>query len=75
MVNSLEESRMPNQSRWVLGGVAESVDARDLKSFGLKSLWGFKSPRPHPNSMLTGQSHGQSVDLSLRSWARDQSTP
>ena len=29
------------------GGVAESVDARDLKSFGQKCLWGFKSPRPH----------------------------
>ena len=29
------------------GGVAESVDARDLKSFGMKILWGFKSPRPH----------------------------
>ena len=28
------------------GGVAESVDARDLKSFGQKCLWGFKSPRP-----------------------------
>jgi hypothetical protein len=31
------------------GGVAESVDARDLKSFGMKILWGFKSPRPHPS--------------------------
>ncbi len=48
MINSRKESRMPDQSRWVLGGVAESVDARDLKSFGMKILWGFKSPRPHP---------------------------
>lgn len=38
---------MPQQGRRVPGGVAESVDARDLKSLGMKILWGFKSPRPH----------------------------
>ena len=65
---------MPYRSQWVSGGVAESVDARDLKSFGMKILWGFKSPRPHPSFLLSGQPHGQSVNPSLRSGARNQTT-
>ena len=39
------------------GGVAESVDARDLKSFGQKCLWGFKSPRPHQSRRGLNRSH------------------
>ena len=39
------------------GGVAESVDARDLKSFGQKCLWGFKSPRPHQSRRGLNSSH------------------
>ncbi len=39
------------------GGVAESVDARDLKSFGQKCLWGFKSPRPHQSRRGLNKSH------------------
>ena len=63
---------MPHRNQWVSGGVAESVDARDLKSLGMKILWGFKSPRPHPTFLLSGPFYGQSVNPSLRSGARNQ---
>lgn len=40
------------------GGVAESVDARDLKSLGMQILWGFKSPRPHVAHLIPSRSLG-----------------
>jgi hypothetical protein len=36
-------------------GRGGTVDATDLKSVGLQSSWGFKSPRPHQNSTFFGK--------------------
>ena len=61
------------------GGVAESVDARDLKSFGMKILWGFKSPRPHPSRRGLNEAHfllsKQKLDGSLAPFPHSNITP
>ena len=47
------------------GGMAESVDARDLKSLGPKGLWGFKSPCPHHLSSRRQQLSQLGAEISL----------
>ena len=45
--------------------MAESVDARDLKSLGPKGLWGFKSPCPHHQASGRQQLSERGAEVSL----------